>query len=58
MCEVPPPSSTPGNVLLEAPEGRKWVYLRVLLIDEPMSYEQAKVSPQWSDQKKAGDVEL
>ena len=30
----------------------------MLLIDEPKSYQQAKVSPQWSDWKKAMDDEL
>jgi hypothetical protein len=57
MLDAPPrsPSPTPE---LEGLEGSQWANLSILLIDEPKSYRQAKVSPQWSDWKKAMDDEL
>jgi len=58
MCDAPPRSPTPENQPLEILEESHWANLNVMLIDEPMSYRQAKVSPQWSDWKKAMDNEL
>ena len=58
LCDVPPRSPTPDNQSLERLEGSQWANLSILLIDEPKSYRQAKVSPQWSDWKKAMDDEL
>jgi hypothetical protein len=57
MLDAPPrsPSPTPE---LEGLEGSQWANLSVLLIDEPKSYRQAKVSPQRSDWKRAMDDEL
>jgi len=57
MLDIPPRSPCPTPTL-EGLEGSQWANLSVLLIDEPKSYRQAKVSPQWSDWKKAMDDEL
>jgi len=57
MLDAPPRSPSPTPTL-EGLEGSQWANLSVLLIDEPKSYQQAKVSPQWSDWKKAMDDEL
>jgi hypothetical protein len=57
MLDAPPRSLSPTPEL-EGLEGSQWANLSVLLIDEPKSYRQAKVSPQWSDWKKAMDDEL
>jgi len=57
MLDAPPRSPSPTPTL-EGLEGSQWANLSVLLIDEPKSYRQAKVSPQWSDWKKAMDNEL
>jgi len=58
MLDAPPRSPTPENQPLEGLEGSQWANLSVLLINEPKSYRQAKVSPQWSDWKKAMEDEL
>jgi len=58
MRDAPPQSPTLENQPLEGLEGSQWANLGVLSIDEPKSYQQAKVSPQWSDWKKAMDDEL
>jgi len=57
MYNAPPQSPTRDEQPLDAPERSQWANLSVLLIDEPKSYRQAKVSPQWSDWKKAMDDE-
>jgi hypothetical protein len=57
MLDVPPRSPT-ATAMLEGLEGSQWANLSILLIDEPKSYRQAKVSPQWSDWKKALEDEL
>jgi hypothetical protein len=58
MRDAPPRPPEPDNQPLEGLEGSQWANLSVLLIAEPKSYQQAKVSPQWSDWKKAMDDEL
>jgi len=58
MLDAPSQPPTPDNQPLEGLEGSQWANLSVLLIDEPKSYRHAKVSPQWSDWKKAMDDEL
>jgi len=55
---APPWPPTSDNQPLEGLEGCQWANLSVLLIDEPMYYRQAKVSPQWWDGKKPMDDEL
>jgi len=58
MRDAPPRSPTPEPQPLEGIEGSQWANLNVLTVEEPKSYQQAKVSPQWSDWKKAMDEEL
>jgi len=58
MLDVPSRPPTPDNQPLEGLEESQWANLSVLLIEQPKSYRQAKVSPQWSDWKKAMDDEL
>jgi len=58
MRDAPPRSPTLEIHPLEGLEGGQSANLSVLLIDQPKSYQQAKVSPQWSDWKKAMDDEL
>jgi len=58
MYDKPPRPPTPENRPLEGLEGSQWANSSVLLIDEPKTYRQAKVSPQWSDLKKAMDDEI
>jgi len=55
MHDAPPSPRTPENQPLERLQGSQWANLSILLIEEPESYRQAKVSPQWSDWKKAMD---
>jgi len=57
MRDAPPRPPTPEQQP-EAIEGSQWANLSVLTVEEPKSYRQAKVSPQWSDWKKAMDEEL
>jgi len=58
MHDAPSRRLTPDNQPLAGPAGCQWANVSVLLIDEPKSYSQAKVSPQWSDWKKAIDDKL
>jgi len=56
MRDAPPWSPPPYNQLLEGLEYSQWANFSVLVINQPKSYWQAKVSPpQWSDWKKAMD---
>jgi len=56
--DAPPRPPTPEPQPLEGIEGSQCANLSVLTVEEPKSYPQAKVSPQWSDWKKAMDEEL
>ena len=58
MRDAPPQPPTPEPQPLEGIEGSQWANLSVLTVEEPKSYRQARVSPQWSDWKKAMDEEL
>ena len=58
MQDAPPRPPTPEPQPLEGIEGSQLANLSVLTVEEPKSYRQAKVSPQWSDWKKAMDEEL
>jgi len=58
MRDAPPRPPTPELQPLEGIEGSQWANSSVLTVEEPKSYRQAKVSPQWSDWKKAMDEEL
>jgi len=58
MRDAPPRPPTPEPQPLEGIEGSQWANLSGLTVEEPKSYRQAKVSPQWSDWKKAMDEEL
>jgi len=58
MQDAPPRPPTPEPQPLEGLEGSQWANLSVLTVEEPKSYRQAKVSPQWSDWKKAMDEDL
>jgi len=58
MRDAPPRPPTPEPQPLEGIERSHWANLSVLTVEEPKSYPQAKVSPQWSDWKKAMDEEL
>jgi hypothetical protein len=55
MYNARPQPPTPE---LEGLEGSQWANLSLLTLEEPKSYRQAKVSPQWSDWKKVMDDEL
>jgi len=56
--DAPPRPPTPEPQPLEGIEGSQWANLDVLTVEEPTSYRQAKVSPQWSDWKNVMDEEL
>ena len=58
MQDAPPRPPTLEPQPLEGIEGSQWANLSVLTVEEPKSYRQARVSPQWSDWKKAMDEEL
>jgi len=58
MRDAPPRPPTPEPQPLEGIEGSQWANSSVLTVEEPKSYRQAKVSPHWSDWKKAMDEEL
>jgi len=58
MSDAPPRPPTSENQPLEGLEESQWANLSVLFIDEPKSYQQVKVSPPWSDWKKAIDDKL
>jgi len=58
MRDAPSRPPTPEPQPLEGIEASQWANLSVLTVEEPKSYRQAKVSPQWSDWKKATDEEL
>jgi len=58
MRDAPTQPPTPEPQPLEGIEGCQWANLSVLTVEEPKSYRQPKVSPQWSDWKKAMDEEL
>jgi len=49
MRDAPPRPPTPEPQPVEGLEGSQWANLSVLTVEEPKSYRQAKVSPQWSD---------
>jgi len=55
---APPQPPTPEPHPLEGIEGSQWANSSVQTVEEPKSYRHAKVSPQWSDWKKAMDGEL
>jgi len=46
---------TPEPQPLEGIEASQWANLSELTVEEPKSYRQARVSPQWSDWKKEMD---
>ena len=58
MRDAPPRRPTPEPQPPEGIEGSQWANLCVLTVDEPKSYRQARVSPQWSDWKKAMNAEI
>jgi len=58
MRDASPQPPTPESQPLEGIEGSHWANLSILTVEEPKSYQQTKVSPQWSDWKKAMDGEL
>jgi len=47
MRDAPPPLPTLESQPLDGLEGSQWANSTVLLVNEPKSYQQAKVSPQW-----------
>jgi len=58
MQDAPPRPPTPEPQPREGVEESQWANLGVLTVEKPKSYRQARVSPQWSDWKKATDEEL
>jgi len=58
MWDAPPQPATPEPQPLQRLEGSQWANLSVLTVEEPKSFRQAKVSPQWSDWRKAMNEEL
>jgi len=58
MRDAPPQPPTLEPQPLEGIAGSQWANLSVSTVEEPKSYRQAKVSPQWSDWKKAMDEKL
>jgi hypothetical protein len=58
MRDAPSRPPTQDNRPLEGLEGSQWANLSILLIDEPKFNQQSKVSPHWSDWKKAMDDKL
>jgi hypothetical protein len=56
--DASPQPPNPDNQPLARLEARQCANLSVLLIDEPKYYQQAKVSSDWADWKKAMGYEI
>jgi len=58
MCDAPPWPPTQEPQPLAGLEGSQWANSSEITVEGPKSYRQARVSPQWSDWKRAMDEEL